>query len=68
MKMDKHISKVCKTGFYYIYLKKIRKHMYSENMSTLVHSFIHSHLDYCNSLFYGKPVYLIQRWTATSAE
>ncbi|PIK51663.1 putative RNA-directed DNA polymerase from mobile element jockey-like [Apostichopus japonicus] len=62
MKMDKHISKVCKTGFYYIFnLKKIRKHMSSRTMSTLVHSFIHSHLDYCNSLLHGVPGYLIQR-------
>jgi len=62
MKMDKHISKVCKTGFYYIFnLKKIRKHMSSKTMSTLVHSFIHSHLDYCNSLLYGISGYLIQR-------
>ncbi|KAJ8037023.1 hypothetical protein HOLleu_17740 [Holothuria leucospilota] len=68
MKMDKHISKVCKAGFYYIFnLKKIRKHMSSETMSTMVHSFIKSHLDYCNSLLNSKPVYLIQRLQNSAA-
>ena len=35
--------------------------MSSRTMSTLVHSFIHSHLDYCNSLLHGIPGYLIQK-------
>ena len=35
--------------------------MSSQTMNILVHSFIHSHLDYCNSLLFGIPRYLVHK-------
>ena len=62
MSMEDHVKKVCKTGNYYLYnLRKVRKHMSSSAMQKLVTAFIHTHLDYCNSLLYGIPNYLLNR-------
>ena len=36
---------------------KIRKFLSPESMKTLVHVFVTSHLDYCNSLLFGIPKY-----------
>ena len=52
--MKRHIAKVCTTAHYQLYrLRMVRSHFSDESMHTLVHAFITSHLDYCNSLLYG---------------
>ena len=56
-KMDKHITKLCSKAFYQLYkLKRIRKFLSNDAIKTVVHAFITSNLDYCNSLFYGMPI------------
>ena len=56
LSMGTHINKVCKSGFYYLHnLRKIRKYLSQDCLSTLIHAFITSRLDYCNSLMYGLP-------------
>ncbi len=55
MSMEKHITNICKNCFF---------HPCSLSMSdiqTLVHAFITSKLDNCNSLLYGLPKFLIER-------
>ena len=62
MKMDKHIAKVCSTAYYHIRnINVIRHYLTREAACTIIHAFISSQLDYCNSLMYGIPDYLISR-------
>ncbi len=62
LKMDQHVTNICKKSFYQLYrLRRIRKYLSPEATQTLVHAFITSNLDYCNSLFYGMPKYLIEK-------
>ena len=62
LKMDRHVTAICKKSFFQLYrLRRIRKYLSSDAAQTLVHAFIASNLDYCNSLFYGMPKYLIEK-------
>ena len=54
--MSSHISKLCSVAFYHLYnIRPIRKYLSQEATATLVHAFITSRTDYCNSLLYGLP-------------
>ena len=54
--MSTHISKPCGSAFYYLYnIRHIKKFLSREYTEQLVHAFITSRLDYCNSLLYGVP-------------
>ena len=54
--MSSHISKLCSVAFYHLYnIRRIRKYLSQEATATLVHAFITSRTDYCNSLLYGLP-------------
>ena len=54
--MMDHISKICSSSFYYLYnLCQIRKYLSNKSTDSLIHAFISSRLDYCNSLLYGLP-------------
>ncbi len=56
MTMQPHINKVCKSGFYHLRnISRIRKCLTKDACITLVHAFISSRLDYCNSLLAGVP-------------
>ena len=60
--MEIHISKTCNSAFYYLYnLRRIRKYLSKDNTKTLVHAFISSKIDYCNSLLYGLPEYQLNK-------
>ncbi len=60
--MEEHISYVVKTAFFHIYnIGLMRKYLTQQATYKLVHAYISSRLDYCNSLFYGLPKYFIQR-------
>ena len=59
---DTHINQVCKTNFYPIYnIRRISKYLSQEAVKTLIHAFVTSRLDYCNSLLYGLPKYHISK-------
>ena len=54
--MSSHISKLCSVVFYHLCnIRRIRKYLSQETAGTLVHAFITSRIDYCNSLLYGLP-------------
>ena len=60
--MGDHITKTSSAAFYYLYnIRRIRKYLSKECTETLIHAFISSRLDYCNSLLYGLPAYQIQK-------
>ena len=56
--MNNHINQICKACFYHIHnIRRISKFLSKECLQTLVHAFVTSRLDYCNSLLYGLPKY-----------
>ena len=56
LSMETHINKVCSSGFYYLNnFIGIRGYLSQECLVTLIHGFVTSRLDYCNSLMYGLP-------------
>ena len=56
MTMTTHIGKACSKVFFGLYkIKQIRKFLSEKATVTLIHTFVTSHLDYCNSLLYGVP-------------
>ena len=57
MSMNVHVGKVCSKAFTGLY-NYVRKFL---STKTLVHAFVTSHLDYCNSLLYGIRQYQIKR-------
>ena len=56
LSMETHINKVCSSGFYYLHnLRRIGRYLSQDCLVTLIHAFVTSRLDYCNSLMYGLP-------------
>lgn len=54
--MSLHISKACSSSYYYLHnIRQIRKYLTPVTTETLIHAFVTSRLDYCNSLLYGLP-------------
>ena len=62
LNMDVNITKTCSSAFYYLYnVRHIRKYLSRSNTESLVHAFVTSGLDYCNSLLYGLPKYQLSK-------
>ena len=62
MSLDHHIKHLCKSFVCHLRnLFRIRKYLNKESAATVVHAFITSKLDYCNSLFYGLPNYQLRK-------
>ena len=62
MTMTRHIGKACSKAFFgEDKIKQIRKFLSEKATVTLIHAFVTSHLDYCNSLLYGVPKCQIDR-------
>ena len=51
LSMVDHITKTSSAALYYLYnIRRIRRFLTKECTETLIHTFISSRLDYCNSL------------------
>ncbi len=51
-----HINQVCKTAFFHLRnISKIRNILSKDDAEKLIHAFVSSRLDYCNSLLIGCP-------------
>ena len=62
MKLEQHVNNVCKSAFFHIKnLSKIRKCLTQKDIIILVHAFITSKLDNCNSLLSELPQYLLDK-------
>ncbi len=62
MSMEVHVGKICTKAFRSLYnIRQIRKFISQESTKTLVHAFVTSHLDCCNSLLFGIPQFQFQR-------
>ena len=62
LSMADHLTKTSSAAFYYLYnIRWISKYFSKECTETLIHTFISSPLNYCNSLLYGLPSYQIQK-------
>ena len=54
--MSTHISKLCSSAFFHLHnISRIRKFLSPVETKSLVHAFVTSRVDYCNSLLYGLP-------------
>ena len=59
---DHHITAICKTSQYHLRnITRIRKHLDEASTETLVHAFVSSKLDHCNTLIHGLPKYQLNR-------
>lgn len=62
LKLDKQVAAVVKTSFYQLrQISKAMPYLRHNDLEKLIHAFITSRLDYCNSLYLGLQLSLIQR-------
>ena len=60
--MEAHISAVCKSSYFHIYnINKLKRYLDRVSLEHIVHAFITTKLDYCNSLLIGIPATLLNR-------
>ena len=56
MNLEPHITQVCRVAYMHLSnVRKIRNMLTDEAVSQLIHAFITSRIDYCNSILYGMP-------------
>ena len=55
LQMSQHVNMLCKSAFSLKNISKIRKFLDRDNTERLVHAFISSKIDYCNSILIGLP-------------
>ena len=56
LSMSTHISRLCSSAFFHLHnISRIRKFLSPVETKSLVHAFVTSRFDYCNSLLYGLP-------------
>ena len=62
LNLRSHVTRVVSSCFYQLrQLGRVRRSLSRDNLRTLLHGFISSRLDYCNSLLAGQPACLINR-------
>ena len=62
LSMNSHVNNICSNAFYYLYnIRRIRKYLSRRSTETLIHAFVSSRVDYCNSLLYGLPTYQLHK-------
>ena len=62
LNMTKHINNLCRSAHFTIRnIARIRPLLTQSAAEKLVHAFVTTKLDYCNSLLFGLPKYLIKR-------
>ena len=60
VRMEQHVKKICSEANYHLRnISKIRKYLTQDSAQILIHAFISSSLDYCNSRLYSISKYLV---------
>ena len=60
--MNTHVNKLYSAAYFHLYnLRRIRKYLSQETCEQLVHAFITSRIDYCNSLLHGLPAKQLEK-------
>ena len=60
--MQDHITSVCQSCYFHLRnIGSIRRYLTNETAAQIIHSFVTSKLDYCNSLLYGLPQNSLER-------
>ena len=60
--MHEHVTSVCRAAYYHLTnIHCLKAFLTQESLVTVVHAFVTSRIDYCNSLFYGISDYNINR-------
>ena len=60
--LEAHVTSVCRSSYINIHnISKIRRYLDRPSMECIVHSFITTKLDYCNSLLCGAPAKLLNK-------
>ena len=57
-----YVNNVCKSAFYHLRtISRIRKYLSTQTTEILIHAFVTSKLDHCNSLLYNVPKNVIKK-------
>ena len=60
--MSTHVTNLCRSSSYALWrISKIRNLLNQNTTEKLIHAFVTSRLDYCNSLLFGLPAYEIRK-------
>lgn len=60
--MQDHITSVCQSCYFHLRnIGSIRRYLNNDTAAQIIHSFVTSKLDYCNSLLYGLPQNSLER-------
>ena len=60
--MEAHINNICRAAFLQLHnIGKLQRYMDLSSLEAIVHAFITTRLDYCNSLLCGLPASLLNR-------
>ena len=62
LRLDTHINQICASSYNKLRnIARIRRFLTQDVAQTIVHAFVTSKLDYCNSLFYGVPNVVLRK-------
>ena len=62
LSMSSHVNNTCSNAFYYLHnIRRIRKYLSRRSTEKLIHAFVSSSVDYCNSLLYDLPAYRLNK-------
>jgi len=61
--MYENVTSVCRAAFYHILIHWLKALLTQETLVTVVHAFVTTRIDYCNSLLYGISEFRIVQLT-----
>ena len=62
LSFEEHVKPVCSSSFFHLRnISRIRKYLTRNSVEVLIHAFVTSKLNYCNSLLYSLPKSLLHK-------